>query len=393
MTAAAKRAARDVGAQPGSALDLTLPLTIGGIDRLRRAAAQARAIGGDAEWLGRHIEIWLADQPDERLRRRDDAIIALVPFCEPGSYRHLAMQIRAMALRYETTRWPRERMLDASPLVHGAKGAALFALLRASGASGAPGFETIRKSLAAAGVGERAAVALTQNIADRGASAQSPRRAKLNATIKPDQLDVLAALARQPATQKLLADDRSRTIAERQARVDRIKALDAKAEIEWPKGQAEIKEAREKVREAERHLREANKALAGATAAAMNTSWAYTKARQAEETPLIDGADVATIAAWKRELQDEMAALQRPGVLVHSESVERHPVTRREIRRGYTNVASVRARLAAVVAAFRAADLLALEPDQARLPAIIAETRASWPKVDQNPSFVETAAA
>ncbi len=215
----------------------------------------------------------------------------------------------------------------------------------------------------------------------------------MNAAIKPNEIETLTALARQPDVQKTVAEERARMVSERQARVDRIKALDAKAEIEWPAGQAAIKAARTKVREAERHLREANEALAGATAAAMNRSWAYSNARQAEETPLIDGADVATIAAWKSELQDEMAALQRPGVLIHSESVERHPVTRREIRRGYTNVASVRARQAAVLAAFRAADLLALEPDQARLPTIIAETRASWPKVDQNPSFVETAAA
>ncbi len=138
MTAAVRGAPRAVGARAGSALDLTLPLTIGGVDRLRRAAAQARAIGGDAEWLGRHIEIWLADQPDERLRRRDAAIAEAAQFCGDGSDRAVAKRLELKLSHYETTRWRRERMMAAAPLAHGALGAALFAIVRASGASGAP---------------------------------------------------------------------------------------------------------------------------------------------------------------------------------------------------------------------------------------------------------------
>jgi hypothetical protein len=116
-----------------------------------------------------------------------------------------------------------------------------------------------------------------------------------------------------------------------------------------------------------------------------------TPSRQTEEEALIASADVATINAWQGELLDEHAALQRSGVLISAESVERNPVTRKGTRRGYSNAPSIRARQAALLEAFRESDLLKLEPDQSRLPAIISEKRASLPKVDQNPAFVETA--
>ena len=54
-------------------------------ERLGRATAQASAIGGDVAWLGEKVDAWRAAQPNERLRRRDEAIVALACFCEPGS--------------------------------------------------------------------------------------------------------------------------------------------------------------------------------------------------------------------------------------------------------------------------------------------------------------------
>jgi hypothetical protein len=214
----------------------------------------------------------------------------------------------------------------------------------------------------------------------------------LNAAAKTSEFEALAALARQPSTQKLIAEDHARIVAERQARVDRIAALDAQAEVAWPKAQAAIKTASAKVREAERRLREANEALATANAADSTASYAYTRARQAEEAALIAGADGATIEAWQRELLDEIDRLRRPGAIIAGEERGRHPVTRRATIRRFSNAASVRARLLALRDAFEASDLLKLEPDQARLPAIIAALREALPKVDVDPAFIDAEA-
>ncbi len=371
---------------------LALPLSAADIERLMRAAIpQMAASGGKAAQLGALLENWLATRPDERLRRRDAAIVAMAEFCELGSNREIARQIRQRAARYETTRWRRERMLVTPPLTAGTEGAALFGLLRASGASGAPGDKTIRNALAAARAGQNLELSVAQGECCSQPS-NSRRSRKLNTTIKPNEIEVLAALARRPDVQKTVADDHARIVAERQARVDRIAALDAQAEVAWPKAQAAIKTASAKVREAERRLREANEALAAANAADSTASYAYTRARQAEEAALIAGADGATIEAWQRELLDDIDKLRRPGAIIAGETIERHPVTRKAIRRGFSNVASVRARLLALRDAFEASGELALAPDQATLTAKIAALREALPKVDANPDFVDAAA-
>ena len=184
--------------------------------------------------------------------------------------------------------------------------------------------------------------------------------------------------------------ERARLVADRQARVDRIAALDAKSTADWPAGQAAVKAAATKVREAERLLRAANDALTAANAAAFGASAEYTRARQTEERALIAGADTGVIEAWQRELRDELDALRRPGVLFSGELISRDPVSRKEIKSSYSNRASINKRLAAVLETLRASDLLKLEADQSRLPLIIAALRAALPKVDQNPSIVET---
>ena len=360
-------------------------------EKVRRALAQMSALGGDAGWLAEQLAPRTAAWPDERLQRRDAAIIAMVPFCELGSEREIAKQIRQKALRYETTRWRRERMLAAPPLTAGTEGAALFGLLRASGASGAPGDKTIRNALAAARAGQNLELSVAQGECCSQPS-NSRRSRKLNTTIKPNEIEVLAALARRPDVQKTVADEHARAVAERQARVDRIAAIDKRAAVDWPAEQAVIKAASVKFREAVRKLREADDALSAANAASSTATLARTAARQIEEAAMIAGADGATIAAWQLVLLDEIDKLRRPGAIIAGEQHERNPVTRRATIRRFSNAASVRARLLALRDAFEASDLLKLEPDQARLPAIIAELRASLPKVDQSPDFAETEA-
>ena len=260
--------------------------------------------------------------------------------------------------------------------------------MRANSPQGAPGDKTVRNALAAAPVGQNFSRALAHPSCCNSASLSSRRGEPLSFLNKPNEFEVVAALARAPSTQKIVAEERARVVGERQARVDRIAALDAKAEVDWPTGQAVIRSAVEKVRAAERRLREASDALAAANAASTNCTFAYTQARQAEEVALIAGAEIASIEVWQRELRAELDALRRPGVLVAGGSIERNTVTRKETWRGFSNRASVNARIAAVLKALRNSDLLKLEPDQSQLLVIIAKLRESLPAVDRNPSFV-----
>jgi hypothetical protein len=219
------------------------------------AHEQALAVGGEAAWLGEILAERIAAWPDERLRRRDAAIVALARICEAELDRGIAARIASKLARYETTRWRRERMARAAPSAHGYEGAALFAVLRASGASGAPGTSTIRRALAAFRAGQDSAIAVGQNETEADFTIDSSPRnpsPKLNAAAKPTELAALATLARQTSTQELLADDRAGIVAERQSHVDAIKVLDAKAEADWPKGQAAIAAAAAQMRDVNR---------------------------------------------------------------------------------------------------------------------------------------------
>lgn len=366
---------------------LALRLDVAEVELLVRGAVpQMRAVGGHTARLGELLDEWLATRPDERRKRRNAAIVVLAGFCEPGSFRHVAKQIRTKGSRFEATRWRRERMLAAAPLVHGAEGAALFALMRACGDGGTPGDRTIREALAEFRRGQNNALSVAHGTDQAVVATNEQRSRHLNA-MKDSEFEALAALARQPTTQKILADDRARIVAERKARLDSIHALDAEAETAWPAGQAAIKAAAAKVRAAEVELRYANDALAKAHAEAAAASHTHTIARQGAERALIDGADSATIAAWRSELLDELDRLRRSGILIYSETIERHQVTRKQRKRGVTNAASVAARMKAVLDS-RCEDL-ALEPDQSRLPAIIAEIRASWPPLEEKTFDVE----
>jgi hypothetical protein len=227
----------------------------GDVDRLRAALRQAAAIGGDVAWLGGLIGARLADLPDERLRRRDQAFIDLAAYCTAPSARRVAQETARRIRRYAASRWGREQLRPSAPLLHGPEGAALFQIMRIGGPIG---FEAIRKILADARnsdtyMGISTPVEITQ-IANQP-RIEPMKDEPVNFAIRKDDLDGLTALARQPSTLKLIETDKARVVAERQARVDRIAALDAKAEKEWPASQKVIASKIAGVRAAEVALR------------------------------------------------------------------------------------------------------------------------------------------
>ncbi len=351
-------------------------------DKVRRALVQMTALGGDAGWLAEQLAPRAAAWPDERLQRRDAAIVAFASGCEASGNRGRAREIAKMMCRYSA-----DQRMNAAPEAWGPQRRALFSIVKDGGAIGA---EAIRKILAeahAAGDSVGILPPLSNTQARAHTAIRSNQGNRMNAAIKPTELAALSALARRPDVQKTVAEDLARIVAERKARLDRIATLDKKAETEWPAGQLAIKAAVAKVREAERRLREANEGLLAANAAASRATNVYTLARQAEEGVLVAGADGATIEALKSKLLDELDRLRRGGVLIIGAATERNAVTRRATIRRFSNVKSVHARMLAVRDAYEKADLLKIEPDQAGLPAVIAEIWASLPTVDQSPDF------
>jgi hypothetical protein len=207
----------------------------------------------------------------------------------------------------------------------------------------------------------------------------------MNAPINSKEMAALTALARSPAALKQLEDQHAKNVADRQSLNDRIAELDRSAEKTWPAGQLAIETAAKKVRAAERSLRESNDALAKAHTESFNASQAYTRERMAAEGALIEGADLATIAKWKDESLAELNRLQKPGIIVTNVVVSRSEATGKSIKSGVSNMASIVARMKAVSAAYHDADLLKVLPDQRQLPVVIAQIRASWPAIDNNP--------
>jgi hypothetical protein len=208
----------------------------------------------------------------------------------------------------------------------------------------------------------------------------------MNAQLNPSELELLTELARSPATQKAAEAAHAREVLERQQRNERIAELDRSREKTWPAGQRGIEAAAKKVRAAERALRDANEALATSHTDDFSASHEYSRSRMAEVSALSEGADLPTIAAWKDELLAELSALGRPGLIVTHVVVTRAESTGQPIRSGASNMASIVSRMKAVRQAYEDSDLLKLEPDQRKLPSIIAAIRAGWPAVDNNPS-------
>ena len=208
----------------------------------------------------------------------------------------------------------------------------------------------------------------------------------MNFVIKPSEIEALSQLARAPSTLAAIETAHAKSVADRTAHAARIAELDSKSAIDWPRGRAAIAKAIEARDQAIRDLANANAKLAKANADAFNASTEYTRGRQAAEAALLASADLPTISAWKDELLAELNALGKSSVIVTNVVTTRAELTGKPIRTGVSNMSSIVSRMAAVRAAYHAADLLKLEPDQRRLPSIIAEIRSSFTKVDNNPS-------
>ncbi len=202
---------------------------------------------------------------------------------------------------------------------------------------------------------------------------------------KPTESEILAALARAPASAKFLEDERARVVAHRKDLLARRRQIETGAEAAWLKEVAAEEAAVAAVRAAERALRDANAKLGAANVARASGAHARRAAIEALDAELAAGADHAAISAFRDELYRALAVAQRPGALVVVEDKRRNLLSGRATLRRATNHASVAARIGAIADAIGALAGLKLEADQSRLPDRFAEIRASLPAIEQNP--------
>ncbi len=212
-------------------------------------------------------------------------------------------------------------------------------------------------------------------------------RAKANT-----EFEALAALARAPATQKLIADEKAAKIAARRKLLAELHALDHGAEAEWNKHEKIVANAIAKRNTAIQALRQADAELNAATGAKAEASYIRTRARERIEGELIAGADLDAIEAFRAELYDESARLRRVGNIQRVETVDRNQITGSAVRNVYSNVASINRRLAAIRDAFAKVDELKLLDDQSKLAERFADIRADFPPVETMPNVPGKAA-
>jgi hypothetical protein len=91
------------------------PIPLDDLDGLRSAVAQMIAIGGVLARVGRYIAERIDGLPDERLRRRNETLVAWAALVPRRSKREIARVMAAKLCNYECTRWKTEQMLDAAP--------------------------------------------------------------------------------------------------------------------------------------------------------------------------------------------------------------------------------------------------------------------------------------
>jgi hypothetical protein len=131
-----------------TALAVTLDAP-GAIGSFRALGDLGARLGGGYALAADIIASALAARPDARLARRDEALLDLAAYCPAPSERKRAEAMAGKLARYETGgRWLRDRAYDTPPPKYGPEDRALFAVLKASPGSGAPGVTTIRAVLA-----------------------------------------------------------------------------------------------------------------------------------------------------------------------------------------------------------------------------------------------------
>ena len=321
-------------------------------ERLRRVAYEIRGVSDGARQLADGLLDYLDNQQDERLARRDEALVNLASFYDK-TISSTAKDMESDLGRYKAAAWKRRdsRLGGVPPIEYqGTSKAMLFAVLAASGNAGVPSERHIRRILSdcykTKKVGHDRPLAMARESRHRLPRPDGKRDgSSMNA--KPSDQKFITALRDSPVGVKIEAEIHARTTAERQAQIDVLAALDAKAAREFPSLEKAEQSAIAGVREAEKALQAAN------------------------------GARV--FQSFMSEMLNELdkSRKQHEGGYVDV----RNPVTRESEHRGYNNSASVKGRIAAINAAMEEAQRLRLAADQSTVAARLAELRANLPTI------------
>lgn len=353
-----------------------LAIAPGDMERLRRAVAQAQAVGGDLGWLGQMLAERLEGLPDARQARRDAALIDLAATYPTRAAASAAVELR----RYAGSAWRRDRNLASPPAGYAAqpRRLAAFAFMRENDGEpiGEKQITRILKAKAKGCFGHSDPVSMSENIGD---SSQRQREADMNA-VTPSSFDFLDVLRRTPAVHEAVQAEAARTLAERKALTDALAKLDAKAPAEFAKLDKAISAEIGNVRAAEIALKEANAKLAAANYAKGAAVIAYDAERQRLEAALRNSRAADAIDAFTRDMRDELDAARK----LHEGGwiQDRHPVTREPMLRGFSNKQSVAARVEAIHAAIETAEALRLAADQSDVETKLAALKAGLPKIE-----------
>ncbi len=355
------------------------------VERLRGAVEQMRAVGGDCAWLGDHLAAWLANLPDPRRSRRDAALVALAAtFVGPAW--SVAKDVERELRRYARSSWKsRDQYRASAPDGYDSqpRKLAAFEAMRAAGTDALIGPKQIQRVLEthvlSVAYRDSAGVAMSTDKPETLIHTQRKGRSAVNAHTPNSDAQFLDAIKRAPIGQTIIAADRDRLVAERRKAIAAIDALDAKAPAEFAKLEKAIKTAISARDEVRKQLLDADEKLRLASLAKSGASLAYDAERRRLEAILRDSPVATMLDDFQREMRDELEAARKKheGGWVQ----DRNEVTRQPILRGFTNKASVNARLNAIHAAIAKAEELRLAADQSDVAAKLDALRASLPEI------------
>ncbi len=347
-------------------------IAVDGVTGLRATDAESELL---LAWLRQQVD----GLPSAKHRRRDQAVKEFAGYFS-GSKKKIAEDMAADLLRYECSAWKRDMNAATSPYEAGTLSDLRFCILKGSdhargrrGESGAIGFERIRQILRS---GNKQTLSIT-SFGGETSGMMDKSRSDMNAVLPIERF--VSALAESETGKQIVADVHAEAVRKRKSIVAALAALDARADKESPALEKAVKAGIDGVREVEKALKAANDRLNAASLAKSAANAIYTVERARLEGLLREGCDEELLNAFRSEMLDELDAARKLHEGGWKQTVS--PVSGHTVMLGFTNKASVAARVAAIRAAMDEAEGLRLAVDQSAIPDRLAQLRAALPAI------------
>ncbi len=190
--------------------------------------------------------------------------------------------------------------------------------------------------------------------------------------------DILDAIRESPPIAAALGEAESQRVARRQAKLDRLAAIDRDAAGQFPKLIKDTSDAVAAQRRAEAALVVAKQKVDVAMAARLDFTVQTERERRQLQAELRAGADGQSISAFAEWIEDSIQAAARS---VRVPVVERSEVGAETVITVTSNVGSINSRCTALRAARDEVEALRLVADQSSVPSRIAALKAGIPPI------------